>query len=289
MSRFKKYFAYVVYITGATLLFLYILFPSDTVKDYIEYRAGSVAPGITCYMENLAPAIPPGLLLSNMYILSEDESLVRLDSIRLSPAWRTFLSMEPGIRMTAAAAKGDIDGTVKMRGGGDNRMLIGNISASSIDLEDLFALELFFPAAFSGSLSATARYETAVRHIDRFEGTGHATVSISGFRMNPHESILGVLDRLEFSSMEAEMTVENDRVRIDRLDLSGQQVSAQGSGTVTLRFPMEASRINLEGTVELHPQMLSRFRPLLPGQYQRDGRIPVRITGTLERPRYAIR
>lgn len=289
MSRFKKYFAYVAYILGATLLFLYILFPSDTVKDYIEYRAGSVAPGFTCYMENLAPGIPPGLLVSNMYILSDDESLMRIDSIRLSPAWRAFLSMEPGIRLTAAAAKGDIDGTVKMRRGGDNRMLIGNIRATSIELADLFALELFFPAAFSGTMNATARYETDVQAIDRFEGSGHATVSISGFRMTPDEPILGVLDRLEFSAMEAEMTVRNDRLQIDRLNLSGQQVSAQGSGIVTLRFPMEASRLNLEGTVELHPQMLSRFRPLLPRQYQRDGRIPVRITGTLDRPRYAIR
>ena len=289
MSRFKKYLVYSLCIFGATLLFLYILFPSDTVKDYIEYRAGSVAPGITCYMEDLSPGIPPGLLLSNIYILSEDESLIRFDTIRLSPAWRAFLSMESGIRMTGSAANGDIDGTVRVRRGGDNRMMIGDIRASSIDLQDLYALELFFPAAFSGTLSATARYETAVQDIDRFEGSGHATISISGFRMDPDESILGLLDRLEFSTMEAEMTVENDRVQIDRLNLAGQQVSAQGSGTVTLRFPMEASRLNLEGTVELHPQMLSRFRPLLPQQYQRDGRIPVRITGTLDRPRYAIR
>ncbi len=289
MNRFRKYLAHILYILGATLLFLYILFPSETVKDYIEYRAGSIAPGFTCYIENLAPGIPPGLLLSNMYILSEDESLIRFDSIRLSPSWRTFLSMEPGIRLAAAAAKGDIHGTVRTRQSGDNRKLIGNIRASSIDLQDAFALELFFPAQFSGTLSATARYETPVKTFDRFEGKGHATVSISGFRMDPDESILGVLDRLAFSTMEAEMTVENDRVHIDRLNLAGQQVSAHGSGTVTLRFPMEASRINLEGTVELHPQMLSRFRPLLPRQYQGDGRIPVRITGTLDRPRYAIR
>ena len=63
MKKIRKWIAYGVYIVALAALFIYYLFPSETVKNYITARAGQVNPDIRVSILKVTPVFPPGLLI----------------------------------------------------------------------------------------------------------------------------------------------------------------------------------------------------------------------------------
>jgi type II secretion system protein N len=277
MSSVQKYIAYALYIIGVAVFFLYILFPSDTLKTYIEYKTAELSPGIGMHIEKINPGLPPGITFSNAHILFMDESVVRFDRGRLSPAFLSMFSAKPAVNFDAAVSGGQVDGRLA---GSLSGMpgIDARVQFSAIELQGLPILEKLYPARFSG---------TARGNVD-YSGKGNATLNISGFRMDFDKSMMGI-GHLDFSSINVEGEIEKDRMIVEKIEMTGSQFSATGNGTLTLRQPLEASRIDLSGSVEIHPQLIRSIGPLLPRQYLRDGKIPVRITGTLAQPQYLLR
>lgn len=288
MERVKKYAAYTLYIFGATVFFLYILFPVDTVKTYIESRAAEVSPGMDLYVESLSMGFPPGFFFSNAYILSEEEPVVRLDRGRFTPAYRSLFSSNPAVHFTGEMAGGHADGTISMQTGQDNSTLATRIRFSAVDLQRLPVLATLYPGTFSGAAQGELDYQASIGAMGRSPGAGALMLEISGFRLDLDEDIMG-LEYFDFSEITVEAQMANGRLNVVQINLVGAQFSAKGNGTIDFRQPIESSRLNLEGTLEIHPPLMRRVGAFLPRQYRGDDTIPFRITGTMENPRYSLR
>ncbi|MBW2678482.1 MAG: hypothetical protein JRD49_13080, partial [Deltaproteobacteria bacterium] len=57
MKRIRRWVLYPGYVLGITVLFLYVLFPSDAAKEYISGYLGKQYPGYTVTMETVKPVL----------------------------------------------------------------------------------------------------------------------------------------------------------------------------------------------------------------------------------------
>lgn len=288
MGRIKKIVAYTLYIIGITAFFLYILFPANTVKTYIEYKIADLSPGVSIDIAAINPGFPPGLSFSDADILYRDEPAVRMDSARFSPAYLSLLSAGPGVKFSAAIAKGKVDGAIIMQTSGENPSAITRMHFEDIDLKDVHLLSSLYPGRFSGLANGRLDYQGVASATSQPAGTGSAELTISGAKIDFENPLMG-LDGLAFSRITADAEMKNDQVTINRMDMEGSQFSASGSGILSLRHPVASSRLDLEGVITLHPELMRSLGPLLPKQYLKNDEIAVRITGTVAEPRYSVR
>lgn len=268
-------------------MFLYLLFPSDMVKTYIEYKAGEAVAGGDLYIEKLAPGLPAALFFSNAYIVSGDETVFRFDSGRVAPAYDFLFSREPALRFRSEAAGGQFDGTFRRQASGSGYKVVSQIRFEDVDLLQVPIMERISPAGASGTARGEFEFETTRPSSDPVNGRGVGKMQISGLRIQLDEIIKNMtgVDHLGFSTAEAEGEIAGDRITIERFRLHGSDLTATGSGMVTLRQPAAASPLDLEARVDIHPRLLRHIGAFLPEQHRRGNDIPVRITGTLGEPR----
>ena len=92
MKISKKSIFYTIYIIAITGIFLYFLFPSDTLKTYLAYRLSQGNPDVTVTIDRVSPAIPPGISLYNVGIAHQNKALVDLAKLKLMPAFLSLFS-----------------------------------------------------------------------------------------------------------------------------------------------------------------------------------------------------
>jgi len=78
MKTSKKSIFYTIYIIAITGIFLYFLFPSDTLKTYLAYRLSQGNPDVTITIDRVSPVIPPGINLYNVGIVHQNKALFDL-------------------------------------------------------------------------------------------------------------------------------------------------------------------------------------------------------------------
>ena len=288
MNRTKKIVAYSLYVTGITVFFLYLLFPSDKIRTYTEHIVAELSPGTTLNIEHINPTVPPGFRFTNASIRFEQETIVRFDHGRFVPSYRSMISSRPTGNFSASVGNGMIDGTISVHSEKDDRTLSSRIYLAAVDLGEIPILNGLYPANVSGNLDGEIFYEASMHQGVQLNGNGSAVFNIAGLRVSLDEDILGI-NQFLFSSVKAEAQMENGHISIKRLDMEGSQFSASGSGTLLVRDPIESSKIDLAGTIQLHPEIIRQFGALIPRNYLEKGEVPVRITGTLAAPRYMLR
>lgn len=288
MGRIKKIVAYTLYIIGITAFFLYILFPANTVKTYIEYKIAEISPGVGIDIDAIHPGFPPGLSFSDANILYRNEPAVRMDNAWFAPAYLSLLSAGRGVNFSGAIANGKVDGAIIMQASGDNPLAITRMHFEDIDIKEVKLLRLLYPARFAGLANGRLDYRGAAPATGQPAGTGSTELTISGVKIDFEKPLMG-LNGLAFSRITADAEMENDQMTINRIDMEGVQFSASGSGTLSLRHPVASSRIDLKGVITLHPELMRSVGTLLPRQYRKNDEIAVRITGTITDPRYSLR
>ena len=81
---------------------------------------------------------------------------------------------------------------------------------------------------------------------------------------------------------------------LKRLEAKGGQVEGSLTGTIMIRKPMGKSRINLRGSFLPQEVLLASVQGILPGNLFKQGKMgdkgmPIRIYGTLEKPKFSFR
>ncbi|MFO8113001.1 MAG: type II secretion system protein GspN [Desulfosalsimonadaceae bacterium] len=288
MTRIKKIIAYALFVSGAAVLFLYVLFPSDTVKTYIEYKLAGISPDTEVHIEKVQPGIPPRLSATNVYVSFRDDTAVRLDRVDWMPDYLSLISSRPGADFTASVAGGRLNGTVHVNDSPENRSIITRMQFADIELQAIPLLVTFYPGGFSGTAQGNIEYSASMNNSGQNAANGSAVVEIHGARITIENNLPG-LDDLTFSRINADADLQNNRITINQIDMEGSQFSATGKGSLTVAPRLETSRMDLNGTVQIHPELIRSVGPLLPRQYLKDGKVSLRITGTVTRPRYSFR
>lgn len=288
MSRLKTSLLYAIYVIIAFVAFLYVLFPSEKAKAYIEDRVGNANPMMRVSIDELRPALPMGLKCRNISAVYNDDPLFKLETVGVSLTLGSLFT--PGsmyYTFDGNAYQGVMDGriTISETDTALNRQL--DLNLKNINLDQIPAVGKLYDIKLSGKLSGKIKFKTT--------DTGDNTtllLTVSQGNLGLPPTIPGV-EAIDFNQIKSVVTVANRQMNIKNLALTGPQINGTLSGSIQLRQPLGKSRMSLRGKIKPYEEFLADLKEKLPpvgflSKQPPKGGYTLSITGTLESPNMNI-
>lgn len=259
MISAKTIFAYLVYALLATALFLYVRFPGQAVKAYVNDRLAAVDPLLAMQAETIRPAIPPGLKLIGVDLNHDSVRLAHFEEARVSPDLTTLLKDKKQVRFQTRLADGTINGRATMQGNTPSGRLRVEADLSQIRLEKLDAGKSNLPFTLSGLLKGR------ITHDGERTPTGmtNGVLTASDLRISLQTPFWGISE-LVMDQTEADFSVSGGNLRLKALTFGGPMLEGKITGIIELRRPLGQSRLNLTGNAKPRPELVARLQETLP-------------------------
>ncbi len=259
MVSIKAIFAYLLYALLATAVFLFLLFPDQAVKAYVDNRLAAIDPLLTMAAETIRPTVPPGLKMIGVDLNRDSIRLAHFEWTRVSPDLTTLLKDKKQVRFQARLADGTINGRATMEGGGPSEPLRVEAEFSEIRLGQLDALKANAPFTLSGSLKGRMTHDGSRTPA----GTTSGLLTVSGLQITLKADLFGITD-LVMDQTDAEFSVSGQNLRLKTLTFNGPMMEGKITGTIELKDPFEQSRLNLTGNVKPRPELFARLQDTIP-------------------------
>jgi type II secretion system protein N len=286
MQVFKAKIFWVFYIICAALFFFYILFPSETVKEYLADQIRQVHPGLTAEIGRVKPSFPPGLKLYDVSVFHLGQTLAEMENVKLFPDILSLFLATTHLSFRGTGYGGTFKGQADISKNSANREMTIDADLAGIQVEQLAALSAITTHQISGNLEGTLRFKTKAPH----QGlSGNLILTDGQIEFSPP-----VLNQnsLSFNTIEAEVMLNNRSLTIDRCQIEGNQVGALISGSIRISGGSARKILNLSGTVNPHAALLAKLGKNLPqllaGSNSDKQGFPFKITGTLDSPEYSF-
>ncbi|MDY6792011.1 MAG: type II secretion system protein GspN [Thermodesulfobacteriota bacterium] len=292
MNKTKKILLYISYIIAALIFFLYILFPSDTVKTYIEHQLSGIHPDVSISINTISPAFPPGVRLNNVSFYYIRSLLLDAETIKIVPGFLSLLSSKKAFSFKGVAG----DGIIKGRGNiGDNAGHIKiDADLTGIQLKDIPAVQI--PAGsnkeiykISGILDGKVTYSNN-KGSDRIM---EATLGISDCNIKFNKPVFNH-GTFTFNKIEADLTTVNKRLQLKSCIIEGHQINANISGSAVVKKSFGSSVLNLKGKIELKPFFFESMKEnllasLFPEKMSGSRSFSFKVGGTIDHPEYTVK
>jgi type II secretion system protein N len=287
MKKSKKLLLYVIYIMGITGFFLYYLFPSDTLKTYLEYRLSQGNPDIAVTIDHVNPALPPGLNLHQVGIIHQNRTLIDLDRIKLMPGILSLFSEKTTMNFRGRVKGGTIKGRAELDNNSGSQALKCDGTVSGIQVLDIPAVRRLPADKISGVLNGNFTYANSgpARSLE-----GKLTLSQSRIELN--KAVFN-LKSLEFREINADLILNNNTLTIKQTRARGNQLDADLTGTIALSGQAGRSALDLSVSVTPHHLLLAKIEKTLPLDLLRqknagDSAISFTIDGTFDQPGFSL-
>jgi len=289
MKGINRGLLYVAYTLIAIGGFLYFLFPSETFKGAVSAYLLKRFPDYQVQIARLTPVLPPGLGFESISVLQGEQLYAQLDRLRLTPSWTTLFSPRKVINLRGVAYQGSLRGQINVNEDEKGTQADLGLKLTDLQLGAMANLQEKLGKALNGRLSGDVE-------IDEGRGSNRSIkgrLDASDVRFALANPIININEIL-LNMVKAEFAVNKKVFSVKRLEATGGQVEGNLTGTIMLRKPFEKSRINLRGSFLPQEVLLASFQGLLPGNLfqQRqttDKGMPIRIYGTIEKPRFSFR
>jgi len=287
MRPSKNTLLYTAYIIGITVLFLYYLFPSDAVKDYVAYKMSLGSPDIIVTIDHVSPVLPPGINLHDVGIAHGDKVLIDLDSVKITPGWLSVFSSTKTTHFKGRLNAGTVAGRTQVDSRSEQGAEKIEGTISGVQVQGIPALQGLTAHKISGSLGGD--FIIAGTWPDRTM-TGQLTLSDS--RINFDQPVVG-LPSLEFIKIDADLALSKDNLAIKKLSARGNQLDADISGTIALNEGGRQNALNLNGSISPHHGFLAKMKNSIPASFllqktAGNKAISFTIGGTVEAPDFKL-
>ena len=237
---------------GLVALFLFLLFPIDTVVRALLARA--TPAGWPAIVFQRAALRPTGLLLEDVTLHGRDgTALVAAERVFLRPSLRGLWRDGTGLPWHVEALVCGGTGVATVTGDGAPTAL--SFTWQDVDLGGCPPLALA-AGALAGRATMTARVRLG-------PPAGEGTVEVHAGEWRSSAGPLVAVGTLHAERASFGWRLVGDRVALTSLELHGPDVSAEGEGTVRLAAPLEASGLELRLAVAAAPEAPDRVRALL--------------------------
>jgi len=261
---------YILAGIAMLLVFLYLRFPGEDLKDYMAAAAAARCPGTSFAIKEIRPSFPPGFRLTDITVVFRDrpEAILHADGLSVRPGWLSLLSGRYAIVMAAEGYGGNAEGRIdfsrifSFRG-----PLNATVSVKDIRVEKCAWLREALVRPITGTLKGSAAFTGTADALKN--GTGNIDFTLTNGAYPLLESFLGI-QKIDFARIEGKVSYRNGALRISQLTLTGEKIRCSMKGNILLADDFRESRIDLTGTIEI------------PGQGNR--RITLNIGGTLGNP-----
>ena len=252
------------------LVFLYLRFPGEAVMDYLKAAVAAQYPGATLSIDTVRPSFPPGLALSNITVglRNRPDPILRVDDLTVRPGGLALLRGRLAILAAAAGYGGEVRGKVEF-----SRLFSfqGPLTAA-VDIRDVRVdkwawLRELFVRQVTGTLKGAINLTGTAEALKN--GTGTVDFTLTNGTYPLQEPFLG-LDKIDYSRVEGKASFRNGALKVTQLTLTGEKLRCSLKGNILLADDFQASKLDLNGTIEL---------PLLGNK-----RVTLTIGGTIGNP-----
>jgi len=251
MSRKKRWFGYIVYCLIITAGFLYLLFPSEVIKEYLIHTANAQNSPVVVSINRLTPWPTLGLKLDKAEISLENHSahkLFQADSLIVRPKIWSFMQGNGRYCFTCRAYGGQLQGCMQFDQKDMDFPFQGEIEVHDVQIGAHTYVEELAGRRIQGNLAGTLSYRGSTNNL--LAGNGKANLKLLDGSIELLFPILE-LDSLTFNEIAVDMALRNRVITITRCELTSSQLNGNLSGDIRLRKQIERSSINLRG--ELKP------------------------------------
>jgi type II secretion system protein N len=280
----KKFLLYFIYITGITVFFVYYLFPSDTVKEYIAFKLKEANPDISLTVSHVKPAFPPGLKLYAANLLYRNNPVIEAEEIKAVPGWLSLFQAEKIVFFNADTCEGIIKGKARFAKPADESAgprMSADAELSGLLIQKISALKNLSAHQISGKLDGN------INVAEKGE-TLNANLAVSDCNIKLAKPIL-TLENLTFKNIDAVLVLEKKvMLQIKECKFKGVQMNGSLTGTVELKKPAGKSLLHLSGNITPHPSLIAGIGEAAamfsPKKGAEQAGIPFTVGGTLEKP-----
>jgi type II secretion system protein N len=245
------------------VVFLYLLFPSDIVRSKLEDAVNS--SGFILKMETLRPSLPWGLKMKNITISSASSADIPFQGdwldVQLNP-W-SFFQKHTYLGLSGRAYGGKFDGRVLLASLSKIYPPVeGNLNFQNIDLAGCALIKTLLGKEITGGAKGNLSYISAKEIHGKDSGTIALFLTKGTYPLA--EPFLG-LKRIEFDRGEIKAQLKNGILKMEKLEIAGQQINCFLKGEITLADDFKSSQLNLNGVMEIMGQNKAKMNVTIGG------------------------
>ena len=288
MNNTQKWLLYSVYVLAAVVFFIYYLFPSDKVKNYITSGFNGLNSNVNISIDHVSPAFPPGLKLYKVNFYHMNNTLFETEQIKVVPNLLSLFRSKIIFFFKGRAYKGILEGKGEFIKNKPDQNVVIEGKFSNININEISPVKQFVGRNLTGVLEGNFTY----RDGGKLGGILDARFVVSNGEIELLTPVFK-LERIHFSKIEAEMTMENQRLKVKRCIITASPADGNVSGLINLREPLGQSYLRLLGVIKPNQEFLAELGKdfptnLLPEEIFSKRVVRIRIYGTLDEPRFFL-
>ena len=288
MKPSKNTLLYTAYIIGITLFFLWYLFPSDTLKDYLAYRLSQGNPDVTVSIDRISPVLPPGIKLHEVDISHQNMALIEVESLKVMPGLGSLFSDTTIVNFKSRVYEGTLSGRAEISADseGSGIKIDGNIAG--VQVQKISALQQLSDHEISGRLGGNFAY-SAGKANRKLSGN----LTMTNCRLELATAVFNQKS-FEFKNIDADLALQNTTLGINGFNATGNQLDLKIAGKIKLNKSDPAkNELNLSGTVTPHHVFLAKIEKDIPVDFLRNKKagqtaISFKVDGTLDDPGFSL-
>lgn len=284
----KKWIGYTVYGIAALVVFIYLLFPAQEIKQYIMRQSAALGPDVSIELDKVDLSLPPGLRLYSLKLFYKGSAAFDSSQLKLTPRYSSLFTSAKGFNIRGNAYSGDLNGRASVKRASKPEYAT-DLAFDEIQLDQIAILSELVPHQVSGIADGKVVYSSGSGGF----GEGSARLMIKQCRVELGAPIFGFTE-LTVGTLKATLELKGEQANVKEITIDGRQVSGNASGEIRLRQPLSQSRIQLSGVIKPRPSFIKELGKVVPsqllsgGNFVRNG-IPFRISGSVERPNFSLR
>jgi type II secretion system protein N len=246
---------YAAFTVAALIVFAYLRFPGETFARYLAALATDLNPEAILLVDDIKPAIPPGMTLDNVTLGFRDtpQATISADAVTVGPAWLPLFKGRSAAAFAAKTYGGTVNGQAQT---GRFLALDGpidwNVYLDGIDVGKIAYLKERLGHQITGNLTGVMTFSGPLESMQNGAGNFDFTLVNGAYPLR--ETIMG-MERLDFRKVEAAVGIKNGVLTIKRLRLTGDRINGTLSGDIVLNgADIKSSQISLNFTFELAGQ-----------------------------------
>jgi len=282
MGKVKKIVIFLLYTIMAGIVFLYLLFPANLTKDYIQFRSHQLLPDLMIKIGSFSLNFPLSIKLKETDLYYPNSSLF-FDQVNMKPAFWPLCKGEWNFLIQGKIYQGTLKGNARQSPNREKWLCTADLRNIQVNQIPLIKMSPYLK--MTGTLDGS--WESALDPDQNLKANAKLLVSECSFK-----TTLPVLDKLDFrfDKIELDFLLDHSILKLQHATAFGKQIKAIATGTIVLKQPVEKSILDLDVTIQpqagafknLNDAFTKEFITLIKNDFS------IKVFGTLDAPDYYL-
>ncbi|MBN1932896.1 MAG: type II secretion system protein GspN [Desulfobacterales bacterium] len=288
MINLRKGLLYTLYIIATTVFFIYYLFPSDDIKDFLTFQLNKASSDFQINIDKVTAVFPPGIQLNAVGFYHLNSALFETNQLKIIPSISSLLSSKTTWLFKGDLHQGIVKGRADITADKPTSQVTIEVDLADIAIENIPGVQNLIEHKITGKMGGKVTYD--------FKKTGaemiNAQLNISNCTIEILHPLLS-LGNFNFKQIETDLSIEDQQIQIKECIIKGKQIDGKILGSITLSHSLDQSRLNLRGTIKPHHLFLTTLIKSIPANIflsKRPGEEGFRfkIDGTFAKPNFSL-